>query len=79
MRELSAATGGPGSRAGHTVACHFPLVEPAGPAATGALGSRAGQVSPAGAAGQVSPAGAAGQVSSARTTARSEEIEETPR
>ena len=74
--------------AGHTVACHFPLVEPAGPAATGALGSRAGQVtaadaagqvSPAGAAGQVSPAGAAGQVSSTRATARSEEIEETPR
>jgi len=53
--------------AGHTVACHFPLVEPAGPAATGGLGSRAGQVSPA------------GQVSSTRATARSEEIEETPR
>ena len=79
MRELPAATGGPGSRAGHTVACHFPLVEPAGPAATGGLGSRAGHVSPAGAAGHVSPAGAAGQVGSARTTARSEEIEDTPR
>jgi hypothetical protein len=40
MRELAS---------GHTVACHFPLVEPAG------------------------------QVSTARTTVRSEEIEETPR
>jgi oligopeptide/dipeptide ABC transporter ATP-binding protein len=71
MRELAS---------GHTVACHFPLVEPAGPAATGGSGSRAGQVSPAGAAGQVSAAGAAGQVSSARTTVRSDEkIGETPR
>jgi oligopeptide/dipeptide ABC transporter ATP-binding protein len=79
MRELAS---------GHTVACHFPLVEPAGPAATGGPARRAGQVSPAGAAGQVSPAGAAGQVSpagaagqvsTARTTVRSEEIEETPR
>ena len=62
MRELAA---------GHTVACHFPLVEPAGPAATGGSGSRAGQVS---------PAGAAGQVSAARTTVRSDEkIGETPR
>ena len=70
MRELPAATGGPGSRAGHTVACHFPLVEPAGPAATGGLGSRAAMSAP--------PAQSA-TVSSARTTARSEEIEETPR
>ena len=46
MRELAT---------GHTVACHFPLVEP------------------------VSPVGAAGQVNTARTTVRSEEIEETPR
>ena len=29
MRELPAAAGGPGSRAGHTVACHFPLIEAA--------------------------------------------------
>jgi oligopeptide/dipeptide ABC transporter ATP-binding protein len=61
MRELAS---------GHAVACHFPLVEPAGPAATGGPGCRAGQVS---------PAGAAGQVGSARTTVRSEGIEETPR
>jgi oligopeptide/dipeptide ABC transporter ATP-binding protein len=29
MRELPGAAGGPGSRAGHTVACHFPLMEAA--------------------------------------------------
>jgi oligopeptide transport system ATP-binding protein len=29
MRELPAAAGGPGSRAGHTVACHFPLMQAA--------------------------------------------------
>jgi oligopeptide/dipeptide ABC transporter ATP-binding protein len=52
MRELAS---------GHTVACHFPLVEPAGPAAAGGPGCRAGQVG------------------TARTTVRSEEIEETPR
>ena len=68
MRELPAATGGPGSRAGHTVACHFPLVEPA---AAGGPGSRA-------AAG--GPGSRAGQVRAARTTVRSDEkIGETPR
>ena len=68
MRELPAAAGGPGSRAGHTVACHFPLVEPA---AAGGPGSRA-------AAG--GPGSRVGQNSAARTTLRSDEkIEETPR
>ena len=73
MRELPAAAGGPGSRAGHTVACHFPLVEPAArrPGGPGSS-SRPDQRAAAGSR--------AGQVSAARTTVRSDEkIEETPR
>jgi oligopeptide/dipeptide ABC transporter ATP-binding protein len=58
MRELAT---------GHTVACHFPLVEPAGPAAAGGPGSRAA-------------AGGPGSRAAARTTVRSDEkIEGTPR
>ena len=58
MRELAT---------GHTVACHFPLVEPAGPAAAGGPGSRAA-------------AGGPGSRAAARTTVRSDEkVEGTPR
>jgi len=67
MRELAT---------GHTVACHFPLVEPAGPAAAGGPGSRAA----AGGPGSRAAAGGPGSRAAARTTVRSDEkIEGTPR
>jgi oligopeptide/dipeptide ABC transporter ATP-binding protein len=67
MRELAT---------GHTVACHFPLVEPAGPAATGGPGSRAATGGP----GSPAAAGGPGSRVGARTTVRSDEkIEGTPR